>query len=108
MLSAAFLASAMASMAMEILSFPQSPPANTPGMLVMKCICIVSDGVLSGLVAVEDTCVNSLAYGKDHGVYSDGLSLAFNRYRSSPAGSVRFHPVPLPEGSLLLHGRSRP
>ena len=36
MISETFLASAMASTAMEILSFPQSPPANTPGMEVMN------------------------------------------------------------------------
>ncbi len=31
-----FLASAIASIAIEILSLPQSPPANTPGMLVIN------------------------------------------------------------------------
>ena len=35
-MSDTFFASAIASTAIEILSLPQSPPANTPGMLVMK------------------------------------------------------------------------
>ena len=51
---------------------------------------IVSDRVLSGLVAVKDGSVYGLSDRKDHGVDRQCFGLALHRNRFSSAGGIRF------------------